>query len=71
MRKRKNKEIIDKINHVGKKRKKTQGILSKRKKKVEIKTEIKPPKPLPPPVIIEEVKAAKQKRKKQQTYIMR
>ena len=54
-----------------KKRKKTQGILSKRKKKVEIKTEIKPPKPLPPPVIIEEVKAAKQKRKKQQTYIMR
>ena len=50
MRKRKNKEIIDKINHVGKKRKKTQGILPKRKKKVEIKTEIKPPKPLPPPV---------------------
>ena len=63
MRKRKNKEIIDKINHVGKKRKKTQGILPKRKKKVEIKTEIKPPKPLPPPVIKEKVKAAKRKRK--------
>ena len=67
MRKRKNKENVDKINQVKKPRKKTQGILPKkkdrRKIKAEIKTEIKQPRALPPLVIYEKVKAAKRKRK--------
>ena len=54
MRKRKKKESMDEINQVEKNHKKTQGILPKNKRKkikVEIKTEIKPPKPPQLPVI--------------------
>ena len=62
--KRKNNESIDEINQVEKKRKNTQGILPKKKRKkikVEIKTEIKPPKPLPPPVIKKPLKQLNEK----------